>query len=305
MRKSLTLLWEDVRAYATGRAEVRRARWERDPWLYPTDWSALLPIVDAYFGPFDGDGVPLQPVGDARHYNPSRIAGYALLLWNEGGAQDARRSRFLACADWFLRARDARFAYSFDAGGMRAPWLSCIAQGQAISVLVRAFRTTGDERYLEQAGRAVAALAQPVAEGGLLDRLADGGEFLEEYPGRYPHVLNGCLHALVGLDDLARARGEAPHALFGAVLATTARNVACWDVGGWSTYDLQPAGRSPNLATLNYHLLHCIFLRYLAERASAPALAAIASRWESTAARPARRLRALGGKVRYRIAEGW
>ncbi|MDF1502346.1 D-glucuronyl C5-epimerase family protein [Roseisolibacter sp. H3M3-2] len=303
MRKSLALMWHDVRAYATGDADVRAADWAADPWRYPTDWSALLPRVDEMFGPFDDAGLPLQPAGGRHHHNPSRIAGWALLLWN--ARPEGWRERFLAAARWFAEQPDGRFAYTFDAGPMRAPWLSCIGQGQGLSVLTRAAVATRDDAWLDAARRAVPVLGVPVAEGGLLDRLPDGSPFLEEYPGSYAHVLNGCLHALVGLDDLARAGDDAGVALRDAVLAATAANVGRWDAGGWSTYDLGMRGRAPNLATLNYHRVHAIFLRYLAGRHGLALLAAAAERWEAGAARPAARGRALLGKLRYRLAEGW
>lgn len=306
MRKPLRLIWDDLRNYVTGNTVLRAADWRHDPWAYPTDWSGTLHRAGEFFGPFDSAGIPLQPASGGWHYNPTRIAGFALALWDARDRLIEWRAPFLSCADWFAAVPEARYTYSFDAAGMMAPWISCIAQGQAMSVLARAFVLTEDGRYLEQADCAVTPLRVPVTSGGLLDRLPDGSPFFEEYPGCYPHVLNGCLHTLVGLWDLARARSEQPDPLFAQVLEAVARNVEAWDADGWSTYDLEPRGRARNLATLNYHLLHCILLRYLADGAADDVrLKLMAERWESSAARIGARLRALQRKGWYRIAEGW
>lgn len=306
LRKAWSLILEDLGGYVTGKPLVGVSDTLKDPWAYPTEWSRTLERADHYFGPFDTAGTPLWRVGDELHYNPSRIAGYALALWNvRDGWTDGDRSNFMACADWFAAQQDARFEYRFDGAGLKAPWLSCIAQGQGMSVLVRAWLLTKREAYLDQASLAAKWLLRPVSDGGLLDRLPDGSWFFEEYPGSYPHVLNGCLHALVGIDDLARARpldgplGEAAAEVMKALSA----NLDAWDIGGWSTYDFAPGSRTANLNTVNYHAVHVALLGHVA--GGDPVLTRYAETWRRTLASPRSRLVAMIRKIRYRLAESW
>lgn len=307
MRKAWSLILEDLGGYVTGRPLVGISDTLKDPWAYPTEWSRTLKRVDHYFGPFDPAGTPLWRVGEELHYNPSRIAGFALALWNvrdDWASNDGRR-KFMACADWFASQDRARFEYRFDGAGLKAPWLSCIAQGQGISVLVRAWLLTGLDAYLDQASLATTWLLRPVSEGGLLDYLPDGSWFFEEYPGSYPHVLNGCLHALVGLDDLARVRPLDPDAseAVSQVKGALSANLAAWDIGGWSTYDFAPGRRAANLNTVNYHAVHIALLAHVA--GDSPLLNGYADAWRGTLVNPGSRLIAMLRKIRYRIAESW
>ena len=307
MRKAWSLILEDLIGYVTGRPVVGISDTLKDPWAYPTEWSRTLKRADYYFGPFDPAGTPLWRVGEELHYNPSRIAGFALALWNvrdDWALNDGQR-KFLACADWFARQDCARFEYRFDGAGLKAPWLSCIAQGQGISVLVRAWLLTGLDAYLNQASIATKWLHRPVSDGGLLDYLPDGSWFFEEYPGSYPHVLNGCLHALVGLDDLARVRtlDTTVSEAVSKVMEALEANLAAWDVSGWSTYDFAPDGRTANLNTVNYHAAHIALLAHIAgER---PLLDAYVETWRRTLSSPGSRLIALLRKMAYRLVESW
>jgi len=114
---------------------------------------------------------------------------------------------FLRSADWFVRQQDRRGGWSVPvkrrlaAGRLRlAPgWYSAMAQGQAMSVLTRAYALTGDRRYLDCARRATALFDVPSTDGGVLASLFNL-PWYEEYPtvpGTF--VLNGFIYALVGL----------------------------------------------------------------------------------------------------------
>lgn len=309
MRKAWSLILEDVRSFITGRAVVGISDTEADPWAYPTEWSRTLRRADYYFGPFDTSGTPQWLVGDVLHYNPSRIAGYALALWNvrDDWAAGGGRRAFMACADWFAAQPEARFEYRFAGAGLEPPWLSCIAQGQGASVLVRAFLLTDQRTYLDRAIAATKWLIKPVADGGLLDSLPDGSLFFEEYPGSYPHVLNGCLHALVGLEDLDRVGSLPPEvkAIGMEVLEGVSANLSAWDVDGWSTYDFAPEVRRANLNTVNYHAAHIALLVDLAKRSGDPVMTVYAEKWRKSLSNPLQRMSALKRKIEYRLVEAW
>lgn len=161
----------------------------------------------------DPGGLPLFPYSQGHFYNPTSMSQYG--LWYYGRWLDSRRpehrGKALAAANGLLgnQAGDGCWPYRFTytVGHMGAgpgatlspPWCSAMAQGQGMSLLVRAWHTTRDEHYLKAARRAVKPLTLDVTRGGLKRRLA-GGPFFEEYPTTPPsHVLNGFMFTLIGL----------------------------------------------------------------------------------------------------------
>lgn len=128
-----------------------------------------------------------------------------------------------------------------------------------MSVLVRAFSTTGDDAYLEGARRALALMRTPIERGGTC-WLAPEGLVLEEVPFMVPKtILNGWIFALYGLYDLAIADDsqEAQETLEATLSALLAR-LRMYDAGFWSFYDT-----SGTLASPFYHRLHIAQLEAL------------------------------------------
>ena len=315
-RKEYRLLAQDVRFFLFGGSDAAPAVLIDGAHIYPLDWSFQLDRPADYFEPFDDAGVPLRDLPGAidRQYLPSRIAAYALANWNRWAASHSpvARERFEASCGWFAAQPDGAFRHDFALAGMPPGWLSCIAQGEGISVLVRGYSLSGDAALADQARAAARWLETAVAEGGLRDQLPDGGPFLEEYPGtQYRHVLNGCLYALVGLDDLASAGLDPSGAavrLRDGVLASIERNLASWEIGDWTTYDFRPPakrGERANPNTLTYQAVHWILLHHLATRCDRPALATAAARWRAAAGSFAARANALRGKLAYRLGHGY
>jgi hypothetical protein len=166
--------------------------------------------------PFDAEGIPVvdyrwmrwadMPAG--RYHNAITVAQYALwgcfLPWLASGDETAR-NEFLALADWLVECQGPDGAYrnefAFAAYGQPPGWLSGMGQGQAASVLVRAYLLTDDRAYLEAARSAIAIMLSPISEGGALAR-DDSGLWIEEVPEKEPsHILNGMVFALWGLGD--------------------------------------------------------------------------------------------------------
>jgi heparosan-N-sulfate-glucuronate 5-epimerase len=123
-----------------------------------------------YKGHYDSAGIPqLDYRGKiGRQYNPIAIAQYGLgnyNLFRRSGDSD-RRDNFLRVADWLVLHLEqnpqglAVWNHHFDweyRDTLRAPWYSALAQGQGISVLVRAHllsakhdtsKESVDSRYL-------------------------------------------------------------------------------------------------------------------------------------------------------------
>jgi len=309
-RKTLGGVAADLGSFLRGAAGDYAVDLEADPLAYPLAFDRMLEADPELFSPLDEAGVPVKgPPGAPGRYMPSRIAGYALAHWNlhRRGALGAAE-RFGVAADWFAAQPGGAFMHDLPIEGMAVPWPSCLAQGEGLSVLVRAWRLTGDRRFLDQARAALPMLERPVTCGGVASRLPDGSFFVEEYPGgRHRHVLNGALFAVVGLDDLARLSGEpepGAQAQRDRLLAALSRNLALWASGDWSVYSVERAALGArNACTLHYQLVHVALLEHLARLE--PGLLPVTRRWSRGLRRPATRLRALGMKVFYRAANGW
>lgn len=298
---------EDVRAAFVGSDLYRPMPAPVHPSLYPLDLEFTLTDRHKYYAPLDERGIPqrrYETVGV--QYNPTRIAAFGLAHWNRFSVagNDADRETFLRAANWFMESDDARWCYHFDWGELQAPWISCMAQGEGISILTRAYTLTGDARFVEQALRAAEPFAIAVHDGGVRSRIDGRWEFLEEYPVAQPaHTLNGFLYALVGICELERVSpGAAAGAGLEPLVATLASQWHRWDLGYWSAYDLHLArGASRNAATVAYHNIHISLLSHLAVQFASPELKACAAAWDGYTRSLPNRIRALASKIRYRV----
>jgi heparosan-N-sulfate-glucuronate 5-epimerase len=245
----------------------------------------------------DGQGIPVMRYAQGYFHNPTSISQFGLrhhALWLEAHRPEDR-AKVLRAAKWLLanQARDGRWVYRFEymvgkmgtSPGTRLtpPWSSAMAQGQAMSLLVRTWHLTRDDRYLEAARRAVRPLRVDVTRGGLARRLA-GGPFLEEYPTTPPsHVLNGFMFTLLGLWDVSPWSPEAAD-LYRRSRRTLIRALPLYDrgQGQLSAYHLgfRPAGQ-PVHASIGYHELHRGQLRALHAIDPHPKLAAYRKRWRA------------------------
>jgi heparosan-N-sulfate-glucuronate 5-epimerase len=213
-----------------------------------------------------------------------------------------------AVVAWVERTADERglLAYRFPMPHtfpLDPPWYSALAQGEAVSLLVRAAPALERPDLLELAGRVAAPLLDPESD---LVVATPQGPVLQEYPTDPPaHVLNGWLLALWGLHDLSQASASTEAAdaaaAFAAGAAAVAERIDRYRTPvGWSLYDLYPHPL-PNVASPFYHRLHVAQLRRQDELASDPRLRAIADEWERAAGVPGPRAAALVRKAAFRL----
>jgi heparosan-N-sulfate-glucuronate 5-epimerase len=315
-RKTFAAVAVDIGAFMRGPGYDYGVDLADDPLLYPLAFDRMLEADAALFEPLDEANIPVKgPPGAPGRYMPSRIAGHALAHWNLSRRPTAapdHLGRFMAAARWFLAQPGGAFMHDLPLEAMANPWPSCLAQGEGLSVLMRAFAATGDRRYLAQAHAAVDLMEVPVEAGGVASSLPDGSFFLEEYPGgRHRHVLNGALFAAVGLDDLMRLSDQAElraRILRDRLLASLDRNLGLWSSGDWSVYSIERgAAGARNACTLHYQLVHVALLQHLVRMAPCrhAALARSAAGWAKGSRRPLSRARALVLKSLYRLTNGW
>jgi D-glucuronyl C5-epimerase C-terminus len=254
--------------------------------LLPRDWQTPFEV--------DRSGVPLVNYSFGRAYNPTTTAQYGLASWTLGRLyNDRRRIRTaLRMADWLVQTQQrstGKWLYRFEleapgAGFLPSPWASALAQGQALSLLRRAYQRTRDSRYLRAARRGVRPFRVHVGSGGLMRRLR-GGPFYEEYPiVEAPHlVLNGFMQSLLGLHDLADVSHVAGRR-FRAGMRSLPQVLPLYDLGaGQSSYSLAHLQWSvpAQPASPSYHQAHVGLLRLLDRIRPTAALAAYARAWSA------------------------
>lgn len=268
-----------------------------------------------YSGPFDSGGIPqLDYHGHIGvQYNPIAIAQYGLgnyNLWRSGG-DAGRREKFFRIADWLCDHLESNskglavWAHHFNweyRDCLQAPWYSGLAQGQGISVLVRAHKESGNSLYLDAAERAFVSFLRPISEGGVAFTDESGGLWFEEYIVSPPtHILNGFIWALWGVHDYFLAtRDKTAQQLFSRGVQTLLNNLERYDLGFWSLYE-QSGTRFPMVASPFYHRLHVVQLRVLHRLTGEEKFFEVAQRWERYARSRANRTRALCYKSAFKL----
>ncbi len=268
-----------------------------------------------YRGPYDSSGAPqLDYHGHiGLQYNPIAIAQYGLGNYNlyRQTSDASRRKKFFLAADWLcshlepnsheLAVWHHHFNWEYR-DTLQSPWYSALAQGQGISLLVRAHKESGDSRYLAVAQRALASFYVPMSEGGVAFTDDSGDLWFEEYIVSPPtHILNGFIWASWGLYDYFLATKEnAAHELFARAVRTLLHNLDRFDLGFWSLYE-QSGTRLPMVASPFYHQLHIVQLRIMHRLTGEGEFARVADRWESYSRSRSKRIRALGYKSAFKL----
>jgi heparosan-N-sulfate-glucuronate 5-epimerase len=268
-----------------------------------------------YLGPFDAAGIPMLDYHGAIgvQYNPIAIAQWGLANYNRfcETNDDAPWRKTLKAADWLTANLEQNahglwlWNHHFDwdyRDTLKAPWYSGLAQGQGVSLLLRAHGRTGNPEYQCAAGKAFVALTRPIAEGGVLFEDDKNDLWIEEYVVDPPtHILNGFLWALWGVFDFWLARKDASaKGIFDRGVETLLRNLARFDTGYWSLYE-QSGTRLKMLASPFYHQLHIVQLRVMFKLTGEARFAAVAEKWESYAQGRSNRVRAFVEKSVFKL----
>ena len=196
------------------------------------------------------------------YYTPVTVAQYGLKAHADYAA--TRKARFrrdtLLAARWLVRhqSRDGGWHYPFDwtvHGFERLPagWVSAMGQGQAMSLLWRAWQLKRQPAFRRAARRAVRPFKRPVSQGGVRADF-EGVAWYEEYPTTRPSlVLNGYMFGLLGLYDVAPWSRSAAR-LFRVGARSLRLRIARFDRPGGSWY-------MPGIAASRYyHSVHVVEL---------------------------------------------
>src|SRR5581483_10217068 len=251
----------------------------------------------------DASGVPYR--GKIAIYDPIIITQYALAHWNLAlkGDNPVAQQLFLKQAEWLVKHE---IRIKDDAGGwpipipaankhMRSVCLSASRQGNALSVLVRAYQLTCDRTFLMAAHRVVRTFERDILDGGVCAPVGEHGVFFEDvavYPAA--HGLDGMLYALLGLYDYLAVTGDTMISeLTETGLATMHRLLPEFDSGFWTRTDLL----SQHLSTPVQLSLHVQLMEAIATCTGCQHCAQLALKWQQYRQRPQ-------SYLRYRIARG-
>lgn len=268
-----------------------------------------------YRGDYDSAGIPqLNYHGRIGHqYNPIAVAQWGLGNYNLFCRERSRdrKERFLSAADWLCSHLEKNscgvwvWNHHFDweyRTPLKAPWYSALAQGQGISLLVRAHRETQDTLYLKAAQRAFTAFLKPIAEGGVTFSDNTGNLWFEEYIVSPPtHILNGFIWAAWGVYDYFLATRDADAGrLFEQATQTLCANLHRYDLGFWSVYE-QSGTLLPMVASPFYHRLHIVQLKIMHRLTGEETFVRFADKWESYTRSRSKRARALCCKSVFKL----
>lgn len=268
-----------------------------------------------YSGEHDDAGIPLLNYRGriGLQYNPIAIAQWGLGNCNLfcQSRNELHREKFLKAADWLCDHLEQNsggvwvWNHNFDweyRTLLKAPWHSGLAQGQGISLLVRAHRETGAAKYMEAADRAFASFSTSTDKGGVTFTDKEENIWFEEYIVSPPtHILNGFIWASWGVYDFYLATGSAAaQEFFQRAVRTLQANLHRYDLGFWSLYE-QSGTLLPMVAGPFYHRLHIVQLRVMHRLTGDPTFARFADRWESYGRSSVKRTRAFCCKSAFKL----
>jgi hypothetical protein len=238
-------------------------------------YSDLTLKTEPYFGKKSKEGFPLVYENSKKKYflHPVTVCQVGLGWYDIwlSKKNELSRTNFLNCADWLVHNQKSHskiqgiwiVPYEVPVYGLRENWISSLVQGQAISLLVRAYQDTSEEKYLNSANLALVSLLIDAENGGLHRLDSKGNIYFEEYPTLKPsRVLNGLIYTIWGLYDFLLINEDKNiKEIYNSSIQSFLDNIHHYDVGYWSKYYLYENANISQIASPYYHQEHISQLR--------------------------------------------
>ncbi len=177
------------------------------------------------------------------------------------------------CADWALENQQNDGGWQTFAHENKEKPYSAMAQGEGISLLIRAYIATGNQKYIEAAHKAKEFMLKPIENGGTTE-YKDGDVFLYEFVYE-PLVLNGWIFSLWGLwDYVVFTKDNETNKILQCTIDTLEKNLPQYDNGYWSKYDM-----GKRLCSGFYHNLHIAQLNVMYELTGKEIFKNYADKW--------------------------
>ena len=167
-----------------------------------------------------------------------------------------------AAADWAFDNQKGDGSWeTFTYENPKHPF-SSMAQGEGISLLLRAYLGLHDEKYIDAAKKAIKFMLLPLEQGGTTKYEGDNVFFYE--CTEEPLILNGWIFSLWGIMDYCKFFDD-PNVkcILDKTLSTLERKLPDFDVGYWSMYE-----DGMRICSPFYHRLHIAQLSVMYELTS-------------------------------------
>ena len=226
----------------------------------------------------DNDGLPLLNTGNGEVEMPVAIFQYGLGAYDLylQTVEEKYLKKFNQAVAWAIRNQDDEgrwdtFSYIYPDNPYGA-----MSQGEGVSLLLRAYKQTGDARYLESAKMAIDFMLKPLEDGGTT--LYNNDKVIFKEYTHLPTVLNGWIFAWWGLYDyvcITKDKGKYKTLLDNS-LQTLERMLPSFSNSYWSIYDLENRIASPF-----YHNLHIAQMQAMYKLSGDEIFNQYANRWEN------------------------
>ncbi len=238
---------------------------------------------------FDESGIPLNSayidVKEPKlHYYPISIGQYGLAVFHSylDTKSEEKKTHFLNIADWFYdnAILDDKLGVYWLTDvpkpeyKVENPWMSAFSQSRALSVLLRAWQISKNEKYLDLCKKTLIPFTYDIEDGGVSANLKTGFPFYEEYVASQPTmVLDGHIFSLFGLYDFVRAVPDyldseshnQAKALFNSGIKSLIQFIPEYDMGFWLRFNLCRMPHYPKIdpCTIGYIRLVNLQLKIL------------------------------------------
>ena len=201
------------------------------------------------------------------------LAAYDLFLLSDK-SDKSMFEKALSCTKWAIDNQQEDGAWvTFAYETPEYPY-SAMAQGEAISLLLRLYQETKDEKYLEAAKKAKEFMLLSFEEGGPT-KYEGRDVYLYECP-KDPLILNGWIFSLWGLMDYCKIVDDTKAKdVLDRTLATLEKRLPDFNLSYWSMYEDGKRISSPF-----YHKLHVAQLRVMYDLTGKDVYKAFADKWQ-------------------------
>lgn len=250
----------------------------------------------------DNNGIPLLNVDNGdKIYFPIMIFQYGLGAYDKyliSNKKDKEMlKKLISCAEWALQNQELNGGWkNFEYEYPENPY-SSMAQGEGISLLIRAYLETQNLNYKKAAKKAANFMILDIKYGGTTE-YHDGKIYLHEFT-HLPTVLNGWIFSLFGLFDyILLTNDKEIGKLYKDSIFTLEKEICKFDNGYWSMYNFDKMITSPF-----YHKLHIAQLEVLYDLTGIKTFKEYAMKWTKYLNKRYNRNKAFFVKVLQKILE--
>lgn len=252
--------------------------------LFEEDPAKLNKLIND----FDENGIPVNSSyidveNPKPHYYPISIGQYGLAVFNtfiRTGSEE-KKTHFLRIADWFYENKTEDELGCYWLTDIPKPeykvikaWKSAFTQSRAVSILLRAWQITGEQKYFDCSKKALSIFSVNYSDNGV-SFVNPKWNFYEEYVAEKPTmVLDGHIFSMLGIYDFMRVSKnfdkegyQKASGLFDKGINGLLVNLPEYDLGFWLKFNLCKMDHYPKIdpCTIGYLRLVVLQLKLLAK----------------------------------------